>query len=106
MEENVKLRHYENQLKKTKKDRWEYYTGKASPEVYKKDPFELKILKQDIPTYLESDPALQQIQDKVFLLKEKISYIDSIITILNNRSFNISNAIKWQMFTNGGQLYS
>ena len=33
------------------RDKWEYYTGKSDPEVYKKTPFDLKILKQDIPVY-------------------------------------------------------
>lgn len=102
MEENIKLRSYENKAKIIKKERWEYYTGKADIEVYRNEPFEFKILKQDIPIYLESDKHIQAIQDKIFIIKEKIKYIESIITILNNKSFNISNAIKWKIFTNGG----
>ena len=29
-----------------KKDKWEYYTGKADPAVYQLKPFNLKILRQ------------------------------------------------------------
>ena len=32
---------------KVKRDKWEYYTGKADPAVYQLKPFNLKILKQD-----------------------------------------------------------
>ena len=30
------------------RERWEYYTGKASPSVYQAQPFNLKILRQDV----------------------------------------------------------
>ena len=46
---------YINLLKKAEQDRdimirdkWEYYTGKADPQVYKENPFNLKILKPDV----------------------------------------------------------
>ncbi len=29
-----------------RRDKWEYYTGKADPQVYAEKPFDLKILKQ------------------------------------------------------------
>ena len=38
-----------------KRKKWEYYGGwKTDPEVYRDNPFDHKILKQDIPLYLES----------------------------------------------------
>ena len=35
--------------------KWEYYSGKSNPEVYRDNPFDHKILKQDLPIYLVSD---------------------------------------------------
>ena len=35
-----------------KREKWEYYTGKAPAEVYALKPFDLKILKTDIDKYL------------------------------------------------------
>ena len=41
-----------------RKLKWEYYTGKASPEVYALKPFSFKLLKTDVDKYLDADPEL------------------------------------------------
>ena len=48
-----------------KKDKWEYYTGKADASVYAEKPFDLKILRTDIDKYLDSDIDLQKQKQKV-----------------------------------------
>ena len=53
---------------KMKKDKWEYYTGKAPQHVYAEKPFNLKILKTDIDKYMDADPELVK-------LKQKVEYI-------------------------------
>jgi len=40
------------------REKWEYYMGKSDPEVYRDKPFDHKILKQDVPMYLDADPDL------------------------------------------------
>ena len=45
----------EDDFTRIKKDKWEYYTGKSDPAVYQLKPFNLKILKQDVDKYIESD---------------------------------------------------
>ena len=35
----------EDEFKLMKRDKWEYYTGKADPAVYQLKPFNLKIIK-------------------------------------------------------------
>ena len=57
--------------------KWEYYTGKASPEVYAEKPFELKVLKADIGIYMEADKDLQQLGQRMAYAKqivESVSY--------------------------------
>ena len=65
------------QLKKIRDDRkslyrvkWEYYTGKADSEVYLENPFDLKILRADVPIYLDADPELQEISQKEEYIKQ------------------------------------
>ena len=41
----------ETQYKILKKDKWIYYSDKASPEVYKEKPFDYKVLKADLDKY-------------------------------------------------------
>src|SRR6056300_1669631 len=38
--------------------KWEYYGGKSEPSVYRDNPFDHKILKQDLHIYLDSDQEL------------------------------------------------
>ena len=59
----------ETDMKILKKEKWEYYSGKSEK------PFELKILRQDIPTYLESDEDLIRLQSKLDYLKNSITFI-------------------------------
>lgn len=85
----------------TKKDKWEYYTGKASPEVYKEKPFDLKILKPDVDKYLESDDEYVLKKTKVDYLETIVNYLDQVLRQIQNRTFQIKNAIEWKRFTSG-----
>ena len=84
-----------------KREKWEYYTGKAPAEVYALKPFDLKILKTDIDKYLESDNDLQKLKQKVDYLTTTVDYLDKTIRQISNRGFTIKNAIDWRKFTSG-----
>ena len=95
------LRKTETDYKEVYKEKWEYYTGKASAEVYKENPFDLKILKADIPTYLESDKDLIELQHKISYNKTIVTYLEQVLRSINNRTFTIKNAIEWKKFEAG-----
>ena len=84
-----------------KKDKWEYYTGKAPAEVYAEKPFDLKILRTDIDKYLESDTELQRSKQKFDYLESTVDFLDRTIRLIANRGFTIKNAIDWRKFTSG-----
>jgi hypothetical protein len=84
-----------------RRDRWEYYTGKSDPDVYKLEPFNLKILKPDVEKYLDADPKLQKASDKCEYLTVVCDYLEKTIKQISSRSFDIKNAIEWQKFTSG-----
>ena len=99
---------YTNLLKKAEQDRdrllrekWEYYTGKADPSVYQAKPFNLKILKQDVDKYLDSDVDIQRAKHKVDYLQTTTDFLDRTIRQISNRTFTIKNAIEWRKFTSG-----
>jgi len=83
------------------REKWEYYTGKSDPSVYKEKPFDLKVLKADVHIYINSDDDLQKIQAKVVYQEAIVYYLEQILKIINNRSFTIKNAIEWRRFTSG-----
>lgn len=91
----------ENKFKILRRQKWEYYTGKSSPEVYVENPFDFKVLKSDIDKYLESDEELIKCLTKVEYHQVMLDYLESILKVILNRTYQIKNAIEWQKFIRG-----
>ena len=100
-EEKNALRFLENQYKSIKLSRWLYYSGKANPSEYEKQPFDLKVLKNDLYLFLDADKMIMNIKDKIEEQEEKIRLIEDTAKVIQNASFNINNAIKWKKFLSG-----
>ena len=66
----------ENKFKILKKEKWQYYTGKADPQVYTEKPFDHKVLRADVDKYMDSDEDLIKILSKVDYYQVMISYLD------------------------------
>lgn len=95
---------YESEYKKLYKIKHEYYSGVLDYEELEKrqwKPQQMKILRQDIPMYLEADDDLIRLKYKVSIQEEKINYVENIIKSLNNRGFLIKNTLDWLKFQNG-----
>ena len=99
---------YSLQYKKAKDDydglykfKWEYYTGKSTMEVYQTQPFDLKVLKADVGIYLNADEELQKLGQKTEYLNLAVVYIERVLREINNRNWNIRNAIEWKKFLHG-----
>ena len=84
-----------------RRQKWEYYTGKAPAEVYQLKPFNLKLLKTDIDKYLDADPELAKYKQKVDYIQTVVDFLDRTIKQISNRGFQIKNAIDWRKFTSG-----
>jgi hypothetical protein len=91
----------EDELRTMKRDKWEYYTGKADPSVYQAKPFDLKIMRTDIDKYLEADEDLQKLSQKIAYLITVVDFLDKTIRVIVNRTYTIKNAIEWRRFTSG-----
>ena len=91
----------ESDLYILKREKWEYYTGKSDASVYAQKPFNLKILKQDVDKYLDSDIDIQRAKHKVEYLQTTTDFLDRTIRQISNRTFTIKNAIEWRKFTSG-----
>ena len=91
----------ENKFKILKKEKWQYYSGKADPQVYIEKPFDHKVLRQDVDKYMDSDEDLIKILSKIDYYQVMISYLDSILKNINNRTYQVKNAIEWQIFIRG-----
>jgi hypothetical protein len=91
----------EQDYKKILREKFEYYTGKADAEIYKQKPFDLKILKQDVQLYIESDEEVQKSLNILNYYKEMMFVLEKILENINTRGFQIKNSIDWQKFMQG-----
>lgn len=91
----------EQDYKRLLREKYEYYTGKSDAEVYRNKPFDLKILKQDVQLYIESDDEIQLSLTRLNYYKEMIFLLESILTNISTRGFQIKNSIDWQKFMQG-----
>ena len=91
-----------NRLKRIK---WEYYSGDLNNqedlEEYGFEPLHKKILRQDIPTYIDSDEQLNNLLIKKILHQEIVDVCTSILKELHSRTFQIKSYIEWVKYTGG-----
>tara|TARA_Y100001937_G_scaffold120117_1_gene176837 strand:+ start:208 stop:636 length:429 start_codon:yes stop_codon:yes gene_type:complete len=81
--------------------KWLFFTGKADPEEYKEKNFDLKVLRQDVDKFIDSDDEIIKQRQKVEYLKQICNYCEQTLKQINNRTFQIKNAIEWKKFTMG-----
>ena len=60
------------------------------------------ILKQEVQWYMDADKDIIDVSLKIGIQQEKIEMLTSIVQTLNNRGYQIKNAIDWLKFINGG----
>jgi hypothetical protein len=105
VQEGLLLKKYEQDYKAMNRLKFEYYMGVLDEETLREhdwEPFQLKVLKQDLSTYIDSDADMQTIQAKIDIQKQKIAFLESVIKMVSNRGFLIKNAIDWERFKVGG----
>ena len=100
LEKNL-VRYLKSEYKIIRLSRWKYYSGKANPVAYEEEPFDLKVLKNDMDRFLDGDVQVLTIKNKVEEQEEKIKLIEDTAKVIQNASFNISNTIKWKKFLAG-----
>ena len=87
--------------KRLYREKWEYYGGKADAKIYASKPFDLKVLKTDLSVYITSDEDIINAENKVGYLEVVVDYIKGVIKSVDNRGWDIKNAIEWKKFEAG-----
>lgn len=88
--------------KQVKLDRYRYYTGKSTAEEYAENPFPYKIREKDaLQKYMDADEKLSKIDMKIIYYNTCLKFLEEIIKLISNRTFQIKNAIEWHRFQSG-----
>jgi len=98
---NLMKKNTEFQLKCMMRERWEYYTGKSDPKVYEDEPFDFKVMKNDVDRYLYGDKKIQKLQMKIEYQSQCVFFLESVLTQIRDRQWQIRNAIEFQKLTLG-----
>ena len=92
----------EQQKKNVRHERYEYYSGKADPDVYIQNPFPKKIRdKETMTKYLDADERLSSVSMKIEYYNVMLRYIEEILKQITNRTYQIKNSIEFMRFSSG-----
>ena len=92
----------EQQRKNIRHERYEYYSGKADPDVYIESPFPKKIRdKETMQKYLDADTKLSGLSLKIEYYSVMLCFIEEILKQITNRTYQIKNAIEYMKFSSG-----
>jgi hypothetical protein len=92
----------EFEIRKLIREKREYYGGEADPKVYAEKPFGTSIkTAEKMKTYLESDEEIINLEAKIKYIDQILFFVDQVMRMISNRSFQIKNAIEWEKFING-----
>ena len=102
-ENSLKLKKANGELAVLKRNKWIYYTGKASEDVYKeKGDFPLKLkTKDEERTFIEADEEIQKKKTEVEYYETVVDYLQEIVKQIGQRNFQIKNVIEWRKFEAG-----
>ena len=90
------------QYSKVRLDRYNYYTGKATAEVYAEEPFPYKVREKDaIQRHLEADDKMNKVDMKIKYYDIMLKFLEEIIRNISGRTYQIKNAIEWNKFQAG-----
>jgi hypothetical protein len=67
------------------------------------EPFQKRLMKNEIDMYIESDKDIITNNIRIVNQQEKLDFLQEVIKNLNQRNYQIKNAIDWSKFTNGIQ---
>ena len=94
-----------NEYNRLYKLKWEYYTGKIDEETLKQkgwEPFDHKILRNDISIYMNGDDDLCARKEKMAYIQAIVNYLEEVVKEITFRHTKIKNAIEWRRFLSGG----
>ena len=90
------------QYNKVRLERYNYYTGKATAEVYAEEPFPYKVREKDaIQRHLEADDKMNKVDMKIKYYDIMLKFLEEVIRAVSNRTYQIKNAIEWNKFQAG-----
>ena len=100
----LKVKKLKADLATLEKAKTEYYSGSMDQAELQQrgwKPNPLKILRQDIGKYIESDKDIIELSLTIDYHLSMANYLEDIVRQINNRNFILNNIISWEKFRSG-----
>lgn len=78
-----------------------YYSGQANPEMYKRRPLSVSILKTDLEMWVKADKAYIQISEYIDEQKRKVKMLEQYFDRIKSIGYEIKSAIEWRKYLDG-----
>jgi hypothetical protein len=102
---NLLVKKYTFEYNKLRKIKWEYLLGYLNdPESLQKyglEPMVKKVLRQDVPIYLDGDQELINVLLKKNLHEEIVDFCKGVIKEVGNRSWQLKTYVDYERFIAG-----
>ena len=78
-----------------------YYSGRGEPSMYEDEPFDHKLIRSEVPSWVAVDASVNKVEMKVALYETTLNSLSEILKQVHQMSYNIKNCIEWRRFVNG-----
>ena len=78
-----------------------YYSGRGTPDMYEDAPFNYKLIRSEVPSWVAVDETVNKVEMKVALYETTLNSLSEILKQIHQMSFNVKNMIEWRRFVNG-----
>jgi hypothetical protein len=104
-EENLRYQQMDLQYKTLYRERWKFYNKMGDLNEYKSydrdSYFDKKLLKPEQQIFIDSDETLLAAKEKIFVQKQKVEVLESILKMISTRTYQIKNYIEYVKFKSG-----
>lgn len=88
----LQLRKAEKELNDIRRKKHEWYIKE----------YDIRLDRKELEVYVSNEPEVIEAEDKVSYWKASAKYIEGILDGISKASYNLGNAIKWEVFKGGG----
>jgi hypothetical protein len=102
--ERLRLRQMEQENNELVHLKFDYYMGELDADTLKEKgwaQYQRKVLKGDVPRYIEADKDIIAFNLKYAIQKEKVDFLVDILKSVHARNFSIKSIIDWSKFAAG-----
>ena len=100
-EYSLLLKKAKQELNRTSHLRTLYYSGRGTPDMYEDTPFDYKLIRSEVPSWVAVDESVNKVEMKVALYETTLNSLSEILKQVHQMSYNVKNMIEWRRFVGG-----